>query len=382
MVRVIYYNVMNFTMLGKTGLRVSRLGFGAMRLPMQGEGEQARVNRELAIPLLRRAVELGVTYFDTAVFYCNADSQAALGEALEGGLREKVVVSTKNSYHGTDEKEWWKLLEDSLKFLRTSYIDVYNHHGVNAKLFKETTLPVQGKWMQKAKDQGLIRHICLSFHDNADGLREIIRTGYPEVITIQYNLFDRQLEDVIAEAHERGIGVVVMGPVGGGRLGATSETLEALVPGIKRVPELAMRFVLANPNVNVALSGMENLAQLEENVKTCGDATTLTAEHKTLIDEQFVRLKEMAKLYCTGCKYCLPCPKEVQIPAVFEAFNRGRVYGLWQSAKNAYNSIGKHDWNKGARAGACVECGECEKKCPQHIPIMAQLREARAALEE
>jgi predicted aldo/keto reductase-like oxidoreductase len=352
-----------------------------MRLPMTGEGDKAKIDRGLSTPLLRRAVELGVTYFDTAVFYCNGDSPRAVGEAFEGGWREKVVLSTKNDYHEKDEKKWWAKLEDSLTKLRTSYIDVYNHHGVNAECFKETTLPVQGKWMEKARDQGLIRHICLSFHDNADGLREIIRSGYPEVITIQYNLLDRSLEDAIAEAHERGIGVVGMGPVAGGRLGATSETLEALVPGIKRVPELAMRFVLANPNVNVALSGMENLAQLEENVKICADATTLTAEHRTLIDAQFERLKEMAKLYCTGCNYCLPCPKDVQIPKIFEAFNRGRVYGLWQNSKNAYNDIGKHDWNKGAKAGACVECGECEKKCPQKIPIMAQLREARAALE-
>jgi predicted aldo/keto reductase-like oxidoreductase len=235
--------------------------------------------------------------------------------------------------------------------------------------------------MEKARDQGLIRHICLSFHDNADGLREIIRTGYPEVITIQYNLLDRQLEDAIAEAHERGIGVVVMGPVAGGRLGATSKTLEELVPGIKRVPELAMRFVLANPNVDVALSGMSTLAQLEENAKTCADATTLSSEHKTLIEAQFERLKEMAKLYCTGCNYCMPCPKEVAIPKIFEAFNRGRVYGLWESAKKAYDVIGTHEWHKGAKADKCTECGACEKKCPQKIPIMAQLREAKAALE-
>ncbi|MCL1887917.1 MAG: aldo/keto reductase [Kiritimatiellaeota bacterium] len=373
---------MNYTTLGKTGLRVSRLGFGAMRLPMEGEGEQARVNRELSTPLLRRAVELGVTYFDTAVFYCNADSQRALGDALKGGLREKVVVSTKNDCHDTDEKKWWTKLEDSLERLQTSWIDVYNHHGVNAKGFRETTFPTQAKWMEKARDQNLIRHICLSFHDNADGLREIIRSGYPEVITIQYNLLDRQLEDAIAEAHERGIGVVVMGPVAGGRLGAASETLESLVPGIRRVPELAMRFVLANPNVNVALSGMQNLAQLEENVAACGDATALSDADRALIDEQFARLKKMAALYCTGCNYCMPCPKDVQVPKIFEAFNRGRVYGLWESAKNAYNDIGSHDWNKGARADACVECGACEKKCPQKIPVMAQLREARKALEK
>ncbi len=373
---------MNYQILGKTGLRVSRLGFGAMRLPMLGRGEQERVNRELAIPLLQRAVELGVTYFDTAVFYCNQDSQRALGEAMRNGLREKIVLSTKNHYCGTDEKAWWTNLEQSLERLQTSWIDIYNHHGVNAKSFNEFVLPHMRKWMEKARDQKLIRHICLSFHDNADGLREIIRSGYPEVITIQYNLLDRQLEDVIAEAHERGIGVVVMGPVGGGRLGDQSQTLQDMVPGVRRVPELAMRFVLANPNVDVALSGMASMDMLEENVATCGDATTLSDEDRKLIDEQFARLKKMADLYCTGCNYCMPCPKDVQIPKIFEAFNRGRVYGLWKSAKEAYNGIGASDWNKGAKAGACVECGVCETKCPQHIPIIAQLREAKTALEE
>ena len=380
---VLWYTVwiMNYRILGNTGLRVSRLGFGAMRLPMHGEGEQAQVNRELAVPLLRRAVELGVTYFDTATFYCNQDSQRVVGEALQGGLREKVVISTKNPYHGTDEKEWWGHLERSLERLQTSWIDVYNHHGVNGKGFNEFVLPHMSKWMQKARDQKLIRHICLSFHDNADALREIIRTGYPEVITVQYNLLDRQLEDVIAEAHERGIGVVVMGPVAGGRLGDSSNTLEGMVPGVSRVPELATRFVCANPNVDVVLSGMGNLAMLEENTATCGDATTLSTEHKTLIDEQFARLKKMAELYCTGCGYCMPCPQEVQISKIFEAFNRGRVYGLWKSAKEAYNSIGQNNWNKGTKSDACIECGQCEAKCPQHLPIMAQLREAREALE-
>jgi len=372
---------MNYRTLGNTGLRVSRLGFGVMRLPMEGSGAEARVNRELAIPLLRRAVELGVTYFDTAVGYNNQDSQRAIGEAFAGGLREKVVLSTKNPYYGASEKEWWAHLENSLERLRTPYIDCYNHHGTNATQFREYVLPVLSKWMQKARDQKLIRHICLSFHDSAEGLREIIRSGYPEVITLQYNLLDRYLEEPIAEARKRGIGIVVMGPVAGGRLGASSKPLEEMVPGIRRVPELAMRFVLANPSVDVALSGMENLAQLEENAATCADAATLSNEHRVLIDEQLGRLKELARLYCTGCNYCMPCPKDVQIPKIFEAFNRGRVYGLWKSAKEAYNGIGVQEWNKGEKAGACVECGECDKKCPQKIPVMERLREARAALE-
>ena len=340
------------------------------------------VVRELAVPLLRRAVELGVNYFDTATMYCGSDGQRALGDALKGGLREKVVLSTKNPYHETDEKTWWANLENSLEQLQTSWIDVYNHHGMNAARLREVTIPVQSKWMEKARDQKLIRHICFSFHDNADGLRECVRSGYPEVITLQYNLLDRQLEEPIAEAHERGIGIVVMGPVGGGRLGATSRTLEQLVPGITRVPELALRFVLANPNVDVALSGMSDLAQLEENAATAADPVPLTPEHRALIEEQMARLKELAKLYCTGCNYCLPCPKDVAIPKIFDAYNRGRVYGLWQDAKNAYANIGKFDWTKGAKADACVECGECEKKCPQKIPVIAQLREARKALED
>ncbi|MCL1888183.1 MAG: aldo/keto reductase, partial [Kiritimatiellaeota bacterium] len=246
---------MNYRTLGKTGLRVSRLGFGAMRLPMVWEDGKGWVNRDLAVPLLRRAVELGVNYFDTAVGYCNEDSQRALGEALKGGLREKVVISTKNPYFGTDEKAWWKHLEDSLERLQTPYIDAYHHHGMNRDRFREVVLPTMSKWMQKARDQKLIRHICLSFHHDADALREIVRSGYPEVVTLQYNMLDRQLEEVFAEAQEHGVGIVAMGPVAGGRLGGSSETLEALVPGVRRVPELALRFVLANPNVDVALSG-------------------------------------------------------------------------------------------------------------------------------
>jgi len=243
-------------------------------------------------------------------------------------------------------------------------------------------LPVMSKWMQKARDQKLIRHICLSFHDSADSLREIIRSGYPDVITLQYNMLDRSLEDPIAEAHERGIAIVAMGPVAGGRLGATSKTFEEMVPGIKRVPELALRFVMGNPNVDIALSGMENMTHLEENTATASDPVTLTNEHRALINEQLARLKELSRLYCTGCKYCLPCPKDVNIPLIFDAFNRGRLYDLWDSAKHAYREIGVFDWTKGAKASACVECGECEKKCPQNLPIMKRLREARAALED
>ena len=379
--------------LGTTGLKVSQLGFGAMRLPMKGdrvdrdastpmvsEEKGAPVDDELAIPMIHRAFEAGVNYIDTAVGYCNRDSQRAVGAALKG-WRDKIVVSTKNHYYDEDESEWWKNLEDSLRLLGVETIDIYNHHGIRWKTWQEKVEPRVSQWMVKAKEQGLIRHICVSFHDDNDALRNIVDTGYASSITLQYNLLDRQLADGISYAKQKGIGVVVMGPVGGGRLGGGSEVLGGALPNVDRVPDLALRFVLADPNVSVALSGMSTMRQVEENLATASDPAALSADDLAVIDELLERLKKMAELYCTGCKYCMPCPEEVAIPKIFDRYNRGRVYGLWESARAEYARLGK-GWDKGAKADACVECGECEEKCPQNIPIRKQLKEAHEALTD
>ncbi|MGI6207231.1 MAG: aldo/keto reductase [Anaerolineae bacterium] len=361
--------------LGRTGYRVSQLGFGAMRLPMVGEGEQARVDRDLAIPMIHRAFEGGVNYIDTAVGYCNQDSQRAVGEALKG-WRDRIVVSTKNPEY-EDEKTWWQNLENSLERLQVDYIDIYNHHGIRWERYVNHVAPTVSRWMQRAKDQGLIKHICCSFHDTNENLVNLIETGYVEVITLQYNMLDRRLEEGIALAHERGIGIVVMGPVAGGRLGASSPVLEQMVPGIKRVPELALRFVLSNPNVSVALSGMSTMEHVEENVAITSDEVTLSPEDRSAIEAHLQNLEKMAQLYCTGCGYCLPCPQEVNIPYIFSKYNEARLYGLWEPSRRAYANWGT---GRGNRADACVECGECEAKCPQNLPIRDQLAEAHDAL--
>jgi predicted aldo/keto reductase-like oxidoreductase len=368
--------------LGRTGLKVSQLGFGAMRLPMVGQDKGARVDRELAIPMIHRAFAGGVNYIDTATMYCNDDSQRAVGEALKG-WRDKVVVSTKNPYYGQDEKQWWTHLEQSLERLDVDCIDIYNHHGVNGKDYDEAVRPRVGKWMLKAKDQGLVKHVCCSFHDNNDALLRIIDDGYAESITLQYNMLDRQLAQGIAHARQKNVGVVVMGPVGGGRLGERSEVLAGLIPGVARVPELALRFVLANQDVTMALSGMSTMQQVEENLAIASDSVSLSAADRGAIEQHLERLKSMANLYCTGCGYCMPCEAaEVDIPGIFEKFNRARVYGLWDHARNAYAQIGKTPWNKGKPADACVQCGVCEEKCPQHIEIRKQLADAHAALSD
>jgi len=365
--------------LGRTGLRVSQLGFGAMRLPMtEVDGEQV-VDRELAIPMIHRAFEAGLNYIDTAVGYCNQDSQRAVGDALKG-WRDKIVVSTKNHYYGEDEGEWWQHLENSLERLGVEYIDIYNHHGINWKRYTEDVEPRVSKWMRKARDQGLIKHICCSFHDSNEALIKIVDTGYVESITLQYNLLYRELEEGIAHAHEKGVGVVVMGPVAGGRLGGPSDVLAKVVPGVARVPELALRFVLSNPNVTVALSGMSTMQQVKENLATAADAVSLSTRDRETIRGHVERLTEMAKLYCTGCKYCQPCPEEVNIPHIFELYNLGQVYGLWGVAREGYRKFSEQRWVGGKQADACIECGECEEKCPQNIQIREQLKAAHAAL--
>lgn len=369
--------------LGDTGLRVSQLGFGAMRLPMtweEGPGK-GTIIREQAIPMIHRAFEAGMNYIDTAVGYCNSDSQRVVGEALKG-WRDRIIVSTKNPYLGDDEKSWWQNLEDSLERLSVEFIDIYNHHGINWKSYRESIEPRVGKWMAKARDQGLVKHVCFSFHDNNENLRKLVDTGYGRVVTLQYNLLDRQLEDGIAYACEKGMGVVVMGPVAGGRLGDNSSVLSSLVPGLNRVPELALRFVMSNPGVSVALSGMSTMEHVVENLAIGSDQTALSPSDRAAIDEHLTRLRKMADLYCTGCQYCMPCEAaDVNIPAVFEYYNRGKIYGLWESARQSYGNIGKESWfPKGKRADSCLECGECEDKCPQKIPIRDQLQRAHEAL--
>jgi len=298
-----------------------------------------------------------------------------VGEALKG-WRDRIVVSTKNPEY-EDEKVWWQNLENSLQRLQVESIDIYNHHGINWERYAKSVEPKVGQWMRKAKDQGLIKHIGSSFHDKNEALLKLVDTGYLEVVTLQYNMLDRQLEEGIQHAQEKGMGVVVMGPVAGGRLGATSPVLEELLPGIKRVPELALRFVLSNPHVTVALSGMGTLQMVEENTATASDEVTLNAADRAAIDEQLQRLKKLADLYCTGCGYCQPCPSEVNIPFIFQKYNEARVYGLWANSRANYQ---EWRWVKGKRADACTQCGECEDKCPQHIPIREQLAEAHDAL--
>jgi predicted aldo/keto reductase-like oxidoreductase len=381
---------MLYRQFGNTGISMSTLGFGAMRLPMSEADGGKTVDYDKAVPMIRRAFELGVNYIDTAPGYCNRDSEVAVGKALKG-WRDKVYLSTKNPIEDNSGDHWRQRLEGSLKKLDVDCIDFYHMWGINLKSFRED-IDIKGGPIDAAKkalDEGIIKHLSFSFHDDPKNMIPIIDSGYFTSVLCQYNLLDRSNEDSIAYAREKGLGVVVMGPVGGGRLGTPSAAIRGMLErDVKSTAEMALRFVLANDNVTVALSGMQTMDMVEENAKVAGIEGPLTAEELARVAAMLEENKRLAELYCTGCKYCMPCPQGINIPRVFELMNYHKIYGLTDYAKSDYAKLmvplseRTEGWyrEQGLDASQCVECGQCEAKCPQHLKIIEQLKETHATL--
>lgn len=367
---------MQYREFGRTGKKLSLLGFGAMRLP---EDEKE------AIRIMRRSVELGVNYIDTAPGY--GESEVIVGRAIID-IRDKVYLSTKNPLRDNTAEGWWSRLNTSLERMKIDHIDFYQVvHGMNWNAF-ETNFSKKGGGLEaarKAKEQGIIGHICFSFHDTCENLIKLIDTGEFEGITLQYNLLDRSNAAGIEHAAKNGVGIIVMGPVGGGRLGKPTEQILRMIPGgVKSSAEVALRFVFSNPAVVCAISGMSTMEQVEENCRVASMTEPLSDDERLRMQESLEENKRLAELYCTGCNYCMPCPNEVNIPENFRFMNYHRVYGLTDLAKRNYATLGPDgkSASRGMKAEICVECGECEPKCPQHIPIVEQLKETTAALGE
>ena len=374
---------MQYRDFGNMGVKISALGFGTMRLPMTNINGKNVVDEEKAIPAIRKAYEIGVNYFDSAYMYCDGQSEIALGKAVKG-IRERIYISTKFPYWGkTDRNEYRRILEEQLKRLDESYVDFYHFHGVNADEYRDAIL--KNGFMDeavKAKNEGLIKHISFSFHDKPESIKLLVDTGYFETLLCQYNFLDRSNEESIAYARQKGIGIVVMGPVAGGRIsGMSPEVAEKLGIKVRNTSELALRFVLANPYVDCALSGMSSIKMVEENAETASRSDEpLTDKEVKSLKELMDEYKRLSELYCTGCNYCKPCPQGVNIPFIFSQMNNYRIYGLKDLARAEYANIGAGKGIEGENADKCVECGVCEGKCPQKIEIIKQLKECAKAL--
>lgn len=368
---------MQYRDFGRTGIKTSMLGFGAMRLPTVGEDENVHVDLDKSVPMLIRGLDLGINYIDTAWAYLNRTSEKAVGQAIAGRDRGSIYVSTKNPID-TDAKEYRKRLDLQLEKLDTDYIDFYHMHGLRWTVFEYKAGP-KGYMdeMRRARDEGLIRNLSFSSHDTPENIIKLIDTGEFASMLVQYNLLHRYNETGIARAKAKGMGVSVMGPVGGGRI----SFLSRLKPREGRtMPELSLRFVMANPDVSVALSGMNSMEMLEENVATAdndGPLSTIEAEDiKTMLSQ----IQGLEDLYCTGCGYCMPCPNGVDIPTNLLLLNYNRLYGGFGGAfTEMYHKKLKP---AGSAAEFCVECGECLDKCPQSIPISDRMQDIAEELSE
>jgi predicted aldo/keto reductase-like oxidoreductase len=371
---------MTYRTFGSTGLEISALGFGSMRLPLTNIGSEQYVDIDRAVEVIRHAFELGVNYIDSGLLYCSQQSEIAVGRALRG-WREKVTVTTKATKNRMANRgDLRRMLDHQLQRMEIDYFDFYCFHGVGWENFH--AIDEKTGWiadMTRAKDEGLVKRIGFSFHDEPENMKKLIDLGCFEMVTCQYNYLDQRNADSMAYAHEKGLGVVVMGPVGGGRLAGLPGFLrDRDDTDVSNASALALRFVLSNPSVHVALSGMGSVEMVAQNAAAV-EAGPLSAADLEALNRLVEKTRKLADLYCTGCGYCMPCEHGVNIPRRFEAMNYYKVYGLEDHARTTYRQTRERD-AKTDGGGECVACGECEKKCPQKLPIIDQLGETEAAL--
>lgn len=379
---------MQYREYGDTGKMVSALGFGAMRLPDDDDA---------AVEVMQRFLDLGGNLIDTAVAYGGGRSEQMVGRAVEG-RRDEVFISTKNhtTVQATRDESltdvagvFRQRLEESFENLGVDRIDFYHIHDFSWDQYTEYFRDQEPfETCQEALEDGRIDHLCFSSHDSTENIIRLINEDIFDGVLVQYNLLDRpgsrgatggtDNAPAIDAAADNGMGVLIMGPLAGGRLlmGQGSGLEEALPEESTGLADLGLRFVLAKSGVSSALSGMNEISQVEENAASASREEPLSDAELEAINEVIERNERLAELYCTGCEYCLPCPQGVEIPKVFEAMNYHRVWGLTEQAKELYAKLGEGD------ASACVECGLCLDKCPQDLPIIEQLKESHAALGE
>lgn len=370
---------MQYRVFDKLGEKLSVLGFGAMRLPVEG-GDQGNIKEEESIELIRYAIDKGVNYVDTAYNYHKGNSEILVGKALKDGYREKVKIATKlpvwlvNTYEDFD-----KYLNEQLQKLDVEYIDFYLLHSLDREKWTKIKELNVFDFMDKALKDGRVKHIGFSFHDELSLFKEIIDSYDWHFCQIQYNYMNENYQagtEGLEYAASKNIPVIIMEPLLGGKLAKTPpKEIQDIwnKAAVKRTPaEWGLRWVLNHKEVAVVLSGMSDMKQVEENIKTAEDAEpgSLTREELDLIEEAAEKFQSRTAIGCTNCEYCMPCPNKVWIPYNFELYNDYYMYETEEYSRNMYQRL--KEQNKSA--SLCVECGKCETACPQKLPIMETLK--------
>ncbi len=384
---------MLYRKLGKTGCEVSILGFGCMRLPIKnGSGSAAdrfdpkkSIDEEKAIQLIHYAKARGINYFDTAYPYHSGRSEPLLGKAIQGH-RKKVLIATKlPAWMMKGPEDFDKILNEQLQRLDTGYIDFYLLHGLGSQTWsKMQELGALG-FLDKIQADGRAHFVGFSFHDDVRVFKEIVDAYDWALCQIQYNYLDRDYQagrEGLEYAASKGLGLVIMEPLRGGRLAdRIPEKVQKIWdsgPEKRSAAEWAWRWIWNQPEVSLALSGMNSMAQLEENLRIAseGTANSLSSEDLALVDHATEIYRKMLTVECTACAYCLPCPKGVNIPHNFRLYNDLHMFSDPEINFILYNQMTSSE----QRASNCAECGECEERCPQHIKIIEQLKRVHSAL--
>ena len=367
------------------GNQLSILGFGCMRFPQtMGIIDIKETEREIMT-----AYEAGVNYYDTAYIY--PGSEAALGEILEKNqIREKVYIATKLPHYLIKKYEDLdKLFGEELKRLRTDYVDYYLMHMLTDTdtWNRLKNLGIE-KWIEEKKASGAIRQVGFSYHGNYEMFCNLVDAHDWDFCQIQYNYMDEHSQAGrrgLYHAHKKGIPVIIMEPLRGGKLvNRLPDTAKKIFEEykIKRTPaQWAFRWLWDQPEVTVVLSGMNSDEMVRDNIQTAStvEVGELGEDEQQMLKQVVAAINAKMKVGCTGCGYCMPCPKGVDIPGTFAAYNRRFAEGRFWSFVDYVicTTLRKNS----TAASNCVGCGKCEKHCPQHIEIRKCLKDAQKELE-
>ena len=368
----------------RNGTELSLLGYGCMRFSRKGAG----IDIDKTEQEIMAAFRAGVNYYDTAYIY--PGSEAALGQILErNGIRDQVYIATKLPQYLVQKiSAVDRFFEEELRRLRTDHIDYYLMHQMTdfAQWEKLKALGIR-EWIAEKKASGAIRNIGFSYHGSSDYFLQILNDYDWDFCQIQYNYRDEHTQAGVTglkAAAAKGVPVIIMEPLRGGKLvGMLPEDAKKAIARNPRgwtPAEWAFRWLYNQPEVTVVLSGMNSREMVEENVRTASEAQVgeWTESDFALIREVNQIISEKEKVPCTGCRYCMPCPRGVDIPGAFRCYNamysESKSAGRFQYAQTVVLT------QEPAFASQCIECGKCEKHCPQAIPIREKLKEADKAL--
>ena len=378
---------MQYRTLGKTGESVSILGYGCMRYPQKG----GRIDEVRTEQQILSAIKAGVNYFDTAYIYHGGRSEVILGNILAKGYRDKVLIADKiPPYMAFSRADMEKILNTQLERLQTDHVDFYLVHALSSfESWQKFRSLGFDDFVRDNKANGKIRHIGFSWHGTKDEFKRVVDDFDWEFTQIQYNYLDEFYQagkEGLEYANAKGLGTVIMEPLRGGmlsgRMPKEAQEVMANAPVKRTAADWAFNWVWDHKEVTLLLSGMNEEAHIAENVHLAETAHPgqFSDADRAALGLVRTAFKSKMKVDCTGCAYCMPCPFGVDIPSAFADHNAYSLFGSKQIRfTHTLNASGATS-GKPSRANLCKDCGKCEKKCPQHIPIRAKLKEAHKDL--